>query len=253
VRRAATVLGLAAAAVATATPAGGDELLVFAATSLTDALQVIGRAFDRDTGHHTRFNFAGSNVLALQIQAGARADVFISADEDQLDALARRGLLRADTRRRLLSNRLVVVVRDGSDVVPRATADLAAAAFARIAIAEPHSVPAGKYARAYLQHAGQWSGLAPKLLPTENVRAALAAVEAGNADAAFVYRSDAATSTRVRVAFEIDTGPVAPISYPVAALRDGRSPAAADQFLAWVASPAASAVFERFGFIAVQP
>lgn len=229
--------------------AHGAEVLVFAAASLTDAMQTIGAAFDARTGHRTTFNFAGSNVLAMQIRAGARADVFLAADEETMDGLAQRGLVREATRRSLLSNQLVVVVEAQREVAVRTPQDLAAAAIARVALAEPRSVPAGKYARTYLQRAGLWPALEDKLVPTESVRAALAAVESGNVDAAFVYRTDASISKRVRIACAVPLDAAPRISYPVAGLRDGRQVAAADAFLAFLRTPEAAAVFLRFGFI----
>ena len=234
-------------------PAAGDELLVFAAVSLRDALAEIGADFAVATPHHARFNFAGSNLLALQIQAGARADCFISADEAQMDSLVARGLIHQATRRSLLSNRLVIVTAADGALQLNSAAGLDNDRVTRIAIAEPASVPAGRYAKAYLERSGLWTRLAPRMLPTENVRAALAAVAAGNADAAFVYRTDVVTSERVRIACEVPAEASAGISYSMAALREGRSPVAADVFLAWLASSAAAAVFTRHGFIVLAP
>jgi molybdate transport system substrate-binding protein len=242
-----TGLGALAVVAGTAAPAGAGEILVFAAVSLADAVQAIGRDFETAHGHHTAFSFAGSNVLAMQIRAGARADVLLSADEDIMDGLANAGLVRPGTRRSLLSNRLVLVTRADRPLVARSAADLQG--IGRIAIAEPQTVPAGKYAKAYLQHLDTWTALAAQLVPTENVRAALAAVESGNVDAAFVYRTDAAIGRRVRVVFEVPAADTPRISYPVAGLRDGRSPVVADAFLTYLRTRAAAAVFERFGFV----
>lgn len=229
--------------------AAAAELQVCAAASLTDALQEIGNAFGR--AHHVtvRFNFAASSTLAMQIREGAPADVFVSADELQVDALERNGLVVRGSRRTVASNALVIVVpADSAMQVPNAAA-LAAGTVRRIAIADPQRVPAGVYARNYLQRVSLWPRIAPNVIPTENVRGALAAVEAGNADAGIVYRTDAMISRKVKVAAVIG-GPDAPaISYPAAVLSQAGSQAVAAQFVNYLTSEPARRIFRRYGFI----
>jgi molybdate transport system substrate-binding protein len=225
-----------------------DEVTVFAAASLTDAMNEAGKAFEAKTGHHVTFNFGGSNDLARQIKAGAPAEIFFSADQAQMDEVAREGLIASlGDRIDALSNALVVVVPAASAARLAAAADLKQ--FGRIAIANPEAVPAGVYARTYLTSEGVWDAVKDKVVPTLDVRAALAAVEAEHADAAVVYRTDAAHSQRVRTAFEVprDKGPR--IVYPLALLK-GAKPAAA-LFRDFLVSDAARAVYEKHGFVVV--
>jgi len=234
-----------------ATPAGaqaprGGELSVFAAISLADALSEIGKAWDAGSGNHTVFNFGASSDLARQIQAGAPADVFFSADTAQMDALERQGLVRAADRRELLGNTLVVIVPSDSTAAVAAPRDLLR--FRSIALADPQAVPAGVYARSWLESLGLWPGLAAHVVPTLHVRAALAAVESGNVEAGIVYRTDAAGARRVRVALEVPREQGPRISYPVAPLAGSRRRAAA-AFVAHLASPPAREVFARHGFL----
>jgi molybdate transport system substrate-binding protein len=210
---------------------------VYAAASLSEALTEIAHAYQKQSGQEIVFNFGASSLLARQIQRGAPADLFLSADEAQMDTV--RTLQRAS----VLSNKLVIVVPadDGQPLSePR---QLAEPRIATIALAEPSSVPAGIYARTWLTQAGIWKAVAPKVVPTDNVRGALAAVAAGNADAAIVYRTDARISNRVRIAFEVRDGP--PISYPFGLLADR---AEARRFFDYLRARPALDVFARHGF-----
>lgn len=238
-------LGEPAAASGTEPSASHEQVTVFAAASLADALGEIGSAWEAASGHHPVFNFGASSDLARQIRAGAPADVFFSADTAQMDALERLGLVRASERHDLLSNTLVVIVPATSAMRVASPRDLAG--FATIAIADPQAVPAGVYARAWLEGIGLWAALAPRVVPTLHVRAALAAVESGNAEAGIVYRTDTARSTRARIAFEVAAAEGPPIRYPVATLATASGRAAA-AFVAYLRSPAARAVFARHGF-----
>lgn len=226
-----------------------EDLRVFAATSLTEALSEIAAVYHKETGTRPVFNFAASSLLARQIQEGALADVFFSADEAKMEGLDKKGLLSPGTRRSLLSNSLVIVVHRDSRLAADAPADLAGPQFARIALAEPQTVPAGIYAKEYLKRQGLWSKIIDKVIPTENVRAALAAVESGNVDAGIVYKTDAAISKNVRVVYEVpvDEGPV--ISYPVAVLADSRQIESAKRFVAYLGSEASLSIFRRHGFL----
>jgi molybdate transport system substrate-binding protein len=234
------------------TPAAALEpappLTVHAAASLTEALQECVPLWTAQGGGRIAFDFGASSLLARQIRAGAPGDVFFSADEAQMDTLAARGLLLPGSRRSLLANRLVVVVRAGGHVPIDSPADLVRPEVERIAIAEPHSVPAGVYAKRWLERHGWWERLAPRLVPTDNVRAALAAVASGNVEAGIVYATDAGVEPRVRIAFEVAAADGPPISYPAAGLRASRAPDEARRFVDFLGGAAAQAVFVRHGF-----
>ena len=225
-----------------------DRVRVSAAVSLAGPLERLAGDFERDTGTAVELNLAGSSTLAAQILAGAPVDLFVSADERQLDRVAAESLIDAGTRVVLLSNRLAVVLPADGPAAPHEPAELREPRFRRIAIGDPAGVPAGVYARAYLSSLGLWDELAPRLVPTRSVRAALAVVEAGDADAGIVYRTDALSSDEVAVAFEVpeDDGPA--IAYPAAMLADAPNRAGAARFLDYLQSTAARDAFRRAGF-----
>ncbi|HVR43568.1 MAG TPA: molybdate ABC transporter substrate-binding protein [Thermoanaerobaculia bacterium] len=229
-------------------PAARGEIVVAAAASLGDAMRQIALAWEAAGGARVRLNLAGSNVLAEQIARGAPAEVFVSADEARMDALERRGMLLPGARRRLLSNSLVIVVPRDSGVRISAPRDLAGTEIRRLALGDPEAVPAGLYAKAWLEEAGVWAAVRDRILPAADVRAALAAVEAGAADAAVVYRTDALGRGRARVAYEAAPGEGPPISYAAAAIRSAPDPAEARRFLEFLASAQARTIFERHGF-----
>lgn len=235
------------AAAARASPPA--EVTVFAAASLTDALKEAASRYERLFGDRILFNFGASSTLARQIEEGAPADLFLSADEEKMDSLERQGLVRGGTRRSVLSNTLVIVVAVDSSLSISSPPDLASSRVRAIAVAEPRSVPAGIYAERYLRSLGLWTQVIDRIILTENVRAALAAVESGNADAGIVYKTDALISRRVRIAFEVPAGKGPRISYPFAAVRGRGSPEAALRFLAFLESPAGLAIFRRYGFL----
>ena len=193
-----------------------------------------------------RFGFGASSDLARQLVAGAPADAFLSADEAQLERVAASGRLVSRTRVPLLGNRLVVVVPSDAKEAPRDARGLLA--LPRLALADPHAVPAGVYARAWLEGRGLWAQLSPRVVPTVDVRAALAAVETGRVGAAVVYATDAAHSKRVRVAFEVPATESPRIVYPAAALTRGHAPAGGEAFVRFLQSPAARAILLRHGF-----
>jgi molybdate transport system substrate-binding protein len=225
------------------------EVTVFAAASLTDCLKAIGSAYEKSSGDRIIFNFAGSSTLARQIEEGAPADLFFSADETKMDGLQKKGLLEEATRASILSNSLVIVVAAENGARIAEPADLAMDKVKRIALAEPRTVPAGIYARRFFAQQKLWPTVESKIVPTENVRAALAAVEAGNVDAGIVYQTDAAISKKVKVVFEVPVEEGPAISYPVAMINGSRQPEAARRFLEHLKSDDARRVFERFGFI----
>jgi molybdate transport system substrate-binding protein len=226
-------------------------ITVFAAASLTDSLGEIGRCYHVKTGDTVEFNFAASSVLERQIEAGAPADIFFSADEAKMDALDKKGLIDSSTRKSRLSNSLVIVTGANSPLVIYSPKDLASDKIKMIALAEPHSVPAGIYAREYLTKINLWDQIAPKVVAMENVRATLAAVETGDAEVGMVYKTDAAVSKKVRVVFAVPRSDTPKINYPVALLKEAPQPAAARAFLGYLNSDAAGQVFQKFGFILV--
>jgi molybdate transport system substrate-binding protein len=223
------------------------ELSVFAAASLTDALEEIGAVYEKAGGDTIRLNLGASSLLARQIEEGAPADLFLSADEEKMDALEKKGLILKGTRRSVLSNTLVIVVpADGASKIA-GPKDLARVP--TLALADPQAVPAGLYAKEYLQKLGLWDKLAGKVVPTENVRGALAAVESGNVDAGIVYKTDAGISKRVRIAYEVPLAQGPKISYPFAVVAESKRKEAARRFLAYLEAEPALAVFRKHGFL----
>jgi molybdate transport system substrate-binding protein len=225
------------------------ELNIFAAASLSDALKEIAQAYEPASGDKLNFNLAASSLLARQIKEGAPADVFFSADELKMDDLAQSGLIQPETRRALLSNTLVIVVNADHGATVSSVDAVNSPAVKRLALAETHTVPAGIYAKDYLQKKNLWDQVASKVIPTENVRACLAAVESGNADAGIVYKTDALISKKVKIAYEITAAEGPKISYPLAVVKPSKHEAAARKFVEYLASPAAGAVFKKYGFL----
>lgn len=225
------------------------QVTVFAAASLSDALKEIGAAYEKETGVKVAFNFGASSLLARQIDEGAPADLFFSADEARMDGLEKKGLILAGTRKSKLSNALVIVVAADSPLKIESARDLANPGVKRVALAEPRTVPAGIYARAYLEGLKLWPTVEPKVVPTDNVRGALAAVESGNVDAGVVYKTDAAISRKVRVACEVPPRESPKIRYPMAVVAETRQPEAAKRFLQHLDSADAARIFEKYGFV----
>jgi molybdate transport system substrate-binding protein len=220
------------------------EILVFAAASLTESLQDIGKAYSAKTGTKVVYSFGPSNDLQRQISAGAPADVFFSADTPKMDALEQAGLVKKADRSEFLSNVLVVVVPADSTTKITSAKDLAA--LPRIALADPAAVPVGVYAKKWLESEGVWNQVASKVVPALDVRAALAAVASGSVSAGVVYATDAATSKGVRLAFTVANGP--PITYSVAALAGSKRSAEAQAFVKFLESNEAKTVFQKRGF-----
>jgi molybdate transport system substrate-binding protein len=242
-------LGLILAFLST-TAMKADDLTVFAAASLTDALKEIGANYEKGSGDKIAFNFAASGTLELQIRHGAFADIFFSADEAKMNDLAKDGLLEPDTRRDLLGNTLVIVVPADSALTLASAAGLADPKVKKIALGQVKIVPAGTYAEEYLKEIGIWDQVQPRVIPQENVRAVLGAVETGNVDAGIVYKTDALGSKKVRIAYEVPAADGPAIVYPAALVKGSKHEAAAKKFLDYLGSPDALAVFTRDGFIA---
>jgi molybdate transport system substrate-binding protein len=221
---------------------------VSAAISLTESLQSVVRAYEKAGGGAVRLNFAASNVLSRQIVNGAPVDLFISADEAQMDFAASAGAMDVTTRVPLLGNRLAIVTLPGGPVVHDARA-LLQPVVKRIAIGDPEAVPAGRYARQYLQQIRLWDALASKLVPVSNVRAALGAVENGSVDAAITYETDAAAAHRARAAVVISGASAPRIIYPVAIVAAAPNRAGAERLLAYLRGPEAAAIFAQYRFV----
>jgi molybdate transport system substrate-binding protein len=230
----------------------GAELMVHAAASLTDALKEIARVYEPTSGDKLQFNFEASSALEQQIEKGAPGDLFFSADEAKMDTLESKKLLLPGTRRTVLANVLVIVVPTGTGRLPTSVTDLTNREYKQIGLAEPASVPAGIYARQYLEKHGLWDQLREKVVPAENVRAVLAAVESGNVEAAFIYKTDALVSRKVRVAVEIPKNDSPKISYPLAVLKSSEQPERAERFAQYLAGAAARDIFKKFGFTAAE-
>ena len=229
--------------------ASPDDIVISASASLTDALKEIGRTYQSKSKNRVTFVFASSSTLARQIEAGAPADVFFSADVQTMDALERNGRLEPGTRKQLLSNQLVIIVPADKPTVVNSPEDLLDRRVRRIALAEPSSVPAGVYSKTYLESLGLWDKIKPKVVPVLDVRATLASVESGNVEAGFVYKTDTASSKRVKTVFEVPIGKGPKIIYPVAILKESKSKAAAKEFLNVMVSRSGVDVFKRYGFV----
>lgn len=226
---------------------GADEINVFAASSLTDALKEIGAGYEKESGDHLVYNFAASSLLARQIEEGAPADLFFSADEAQMDRIQKGDHIEKETRRDLVGNTLVVIAPNESSLALKTAADLRTVQ--HIAVGDPKLVPVGVYMRGYLEKAGLWQELEPKIVPTENVRAGMAVVESGNAEAGFVYKTDARISKKVKIIFSVPPDEMSPINYPAALVKQTERKREAEKFLTYLSGEAAGKVFEKFGFI----
>ncbi len=229
-------------------------LLVFAAASLKNALDEINGLYQRQKGISTRTSYAASSALAKQIEAGAPADVFMSADLDWMDYLAKRDLIKPETRANLLGNSIGLIA-PAATARPLTIAPNFALARAlgdrRLAMADPTSVPAGKYGKAALETLGVWVSVAGRIAPAATVRAALVLVSRGEAPLGIVYATDAAADPGVRIVgtFPPDTHP--PIVYPVAVTRGAPHAGAAD-YVAFLKSSAARPAFEKQGFTVLE-
>jgi molybdate transport system substrate-binding protein len=232
----------------------GKSIIVFAAASLTDALSEIDKAYTARTGVEVKASFAASSALARQVESGAKAEVFFSADEEWMDYLAQRNLLQPQTRHDVVGNRLVMIAPADStakvDIKPGFSVASVLGDNGRIATGDPDSVPVGKYAQAALTRLGVWDAIAPRLVRAENVRAALAYVARGEARLGIVYSTDAQAEKRVKIVgvFPADSHPV--IRYPIAATTavtpDGM------KYVDFVRSKQSQDVFRKYGFEPVK-
>jgi molybdate transport system substrate-binding protein len=246
------LVGAALAPIAPMAPARaqGKDTLVFAAASLKNALDEIAAQWQRETGKKVAISYAASNNLIKQIEQGAPADIFFSADTDWMDYGQQKNLIKPETRTNLLGNRIVLVAPKDSTVSLNVAPgfDLAAALKGgRLAMGSVDAVPAGKYGKAALEKLGAWEGVKDKIAQAESVRAALLFVARGEAPLGIVYQTDAASEPTVKIVgtFPDDSHP--PIIYPVAATKDSTNPDAL-AFLNFIKSPAARPAFEKQGF-----
>jgi molybdate transport system substrate-binding protein len=228
-----------------------DEILVSAAASLADVLKEISSGYQSKSKNTVKFNFGPSSGLARQIEEGAPADMFFSADLAQMDDLDKNGRLETGTRKNLLSNQLVIVVPSDSKLAIASPKDLLKSEVKRIALAEP-PVPVGAYSSKYLEAEGLWDKIKSKVVPVQDVRATLASVESGNVEAGFVYKTDAAVSKKVKIVYEvpIDKGPK--IVYPVAIVKESKRKDTARDFLNYVQTPASKELFKKYGFVVLD-
>jgi len=240
---------------APAADAPDQELLVFAAASLTNSLDEIATAYTQQTQQHVKFSYAASSALARQLEAGSRADVFVSADLEWMDYVQARNLIDRSTRRNLLSNRLVLVAPADSKIELKIAPGFALAAAlgsnGRLATGDPESVPVGKYARSALTSLGVWNDVADRLVRADNVRSALAFIARGETPLGIVYETDAKVEKRVRIVdfFPADSHP--PIVYPVAVTAQARP--ASKQFVEFLQSAPAQEIFKKYGFQTTPP
>ena len=239
---------LSGSSIAQVTPASGRDVVVSAAVSLTDVLQQLAAIYQARTKDRVVLNLAASNTLARQITFGAGVDLFISADEAQMHAVTAQ--LVSGTRVDLLANQLAIAVPDDRPRRFASARDLADPAIRRIAIGDPAGVPAGVYAKQYLQMLGIWSQLESRMVPSGSVRLALAAVENGAADAAIVYHTDVPTAARAREALLIPAADGPRIIYPAAVVRNGKNQEGARRLLEFLRGAEARAAFTRAGFLA---
>jgi len=237
------------AVVSPAAPA--QELTLSVAISMKEALEAIGRGFAGGRGGVVlRYNFGASGELARQIEAGAPVDVFISAAERQMDELAAKGLVEADTRRVFARNVVVAITPADASIALTQAADLLQPRVRRIVVGNPKTVPVGQYSEHCLRALGLWDRLQPKLVFAENVRQALDYVARGEVDAGFVYATDAAIRPRdVRVAFRPAEETYGPVTYPAAVVRGSQHGALARAFVEALAGADAQRVLQRLGFV----
>ena len=249
----AAVLTLAAGTAPAA--AQGRDVLVFAAASLKNALDEIAAQWQRESGKKAAISYAASNTLIKQIEQGAPADIFISADLDWMDYGQQKGLIKPDTRSNLLGNRLVLVAPKDFNISANIQPGFDLAALlkgGRLAMGNVDAVPAGKYGKAALEKLGAWDGVKDKIAQAESVRAALVLVARGEAPLGIVYQTDAASDPTVKIVGTFPENTHPPIIYPVALTKDATG-AEAMAFLNFLRSAAARAAFERQGFTVLAP
>lgn len=236
-------------------PSAQSRMVVLAAASLQESLEAAADLWASRGHTKPTLSFAASSALARQVEAGAPADLFISADEEWMDTLAAKGLIRDQTRASMLGNALVLIAPANSTVALTASRGFALSSAlrgGRLAMADPEGVPAGRYAKQALESLGVWNEVAGQLAAGDNVRAALALVAKGEAPLGIVYATDAAAEPKVRVVATFPAESHTPITYPIALLKTSRN-GEAESFRSFLLSPEGQAVFRRYGFSTPQP
>jgi len=228
--------------------------VVFVAASLRDVVQEIGRSFAHTRHVDLVYNFAGSNTLAQQIKASRSADIFLSANVDWVDFLEKTNLLVPGSRRNFLSNRMVVVGRKDAHFQFSNLGDLATLNFSFLALADPEAVPAGRYAKAFLESVeldggSLWEVLKDKVAPTADVRAALGLVESDPMIIGVVYRTDITTSDKIKFLYEVPSTLHPAITYCAAALKNRPNSELVEEYLDFLSGPDAAAVYKKYGFL----
>ena len=231
-----------------ASAAWAGEVTVSAAASLTNAFKDIAQGYEaQNPGTKVRLNFGGSGALLQQMAKGAPVDVFASADQETMDKAQKEGLVLAADRQDFVRNQLVLIVPSDAKRVPASLSDLTHTGYTRVAIANPASVPVGRYAQTALEAAKLWPAVQAKAINTQNVRQSLDYVARGEVDAGFVYATDAAImKDRVKVAFEVPLQTV--ILYPIAKTAASTHAADATSFINYLATPAAQDILGKYGF-----
>lgn len=239
--------GLSFSAAPPAEAAKKTEVMISAAASLQDALDQIAAQYERQHPEvDLVFNYAASGTLQKQIEQGAPADLFFSAGDKQMKALADGGFISAQTG--LLKNQLVVIVPSNARQNMNTITELAGSAYKRVAVGQPESVPAGQYARQSLEAKGIWNTLQSKLVFAKDVRQVLSYVETGNADAGFVYKTDALTSKKVRIVSTVGGHVHSPIHYPLGIVKGTKNEAAAKAVYSYLQTKTAADIFKSHGF-----
>ena len=228
---------------------GNKEIIVSAAASLKNAFEELAPIYEKQTGVKPAFNFAASGVLQQQIETGAPVDVFASAAQKQMDDLQKKGLIDEATRKDFTGNSLVLIIPSDSKLKIGAFEDLAKPEFARIAIGNPKTVPAGQYAEESLTNLKLWDKLQPRFIMAENVRQVLDYVSRGEVDAGLVYSSDAAIAgDKIRIVTQAPSGTHQEIIYPVAVIKDSKNSDASRKFIDLLLSDTGKRIMAKYGF-----
>ncbi|WP_420488644.1 molybdate ABC transporter substrate-binding protein [Paenibacillus arenosi] len=225
------------------------ELTISAAASLTDALTEIQKSYEAaNTNMKLNFNFGGSGALQQQIEQGAPVDLFLSAAPKNMNALVDKKLIDTNQQRTLLTNELVVVVPSSASITLESLGDLTKENIKKMAIGIPESVPAGNYAKEALTHAQLWESLQAKTVQAKDVRQVLQYVETENVEAGFVYKTDALSSSKVKIAFSVDPNSYTPVQYPIGIVKSSKHSKESEAFYTYLQSKEALDVFVKYGF-----
>jgi molybdate transport system substrate-binding protein len=248
------LVGMAFSMLASAASPAKEELLVFAAASLTNVMQEIGTAYTKETQQPVKFSFAASSALARQIEGGARADVFFSADSEWMDYLQTRNLIERASRRDVVGNRLVLIAPASSTLQLKIAPGFPLArtlGSGRLSTGDPDTVPVGRYARSALTSLGVWNEVADRIVRADNVRSAMAFVARGETPLGIVYETDAFIDRKVRIVDVFPSSSHTSINYPVAAMVSARPGAA--RLIAYLDSAEGQKAFKKYGFLRLQP